>query len=235
MKFIKSVLFWSLICLLLFACTNNDNNNEINQINQNDDIENINNNVIIEGTNQVIERINEMKSTSEYLPTDDVDLCDTVKFGKYEIDADLDNGLEDIEWILLDKNENTATLISKYILDCKQFVSETEYLSREWQNAAKRYIKNGGDKDDLVKYEKDLKDYLIQEEYGDYYNECTWKNSTLRYWLNNSFYNTAFTKNEKKLLLQSRYESIKDKISKDLIERINTSDVVTMLSKKELK
>ena len=39
-----------------------------------------------------------------------------VLFGKYEQDGNLDNGMEPIEWIVLNKQDNKLTLISKYVL-----------------------------------------------------------------------------------------------------------------------
>lgn len=52
-----------------------------------------------------------------------IDNCESIVFGKYEIDGNLSNGLEDIEWVLLDYDEENkkALLTSKYILDCKAY------------------------------------------------------------------------------------------------------------------
>lgn len=46
---------------------------------------------------------------------------DTVTFGAYEQDSDLDNGKEAIEWIVLDKKGDEYLLLSKYVLDYYQF------------------------------------------------------------------------------------------------------------------
>lgn len=46
---------------------------------------------------------------------------DTVKFGFYEQDNNQDNGQEEIEWLVLDKQGNKAMLISKYGLDYKKY------------------------------------------------------------------------------------------------------------------
>ncbi len=46
---------------------------------------------------------------------------DIVKFGKYEQDNNTSNGKEDIEWIVLAKEDNRILLVSKYALDCKQY------------------------------------------------------------------------------------------------------------------
>lgn len=42
---------------------------------------------------------------------------ETIKFGKYEQDNDLENGKEDIEWIVLKVEGGRAFVISKYALD----------------------------------------------------------------------------------------------------------------------
>ena len=58
---------------------------------------------------------------------------ETVFLGEYEQDGNLDNGKEPIEWIILDKNADTALLVSKYCLD--SFVlNDIEGLSVNWEN-----------------------------------------------------------------------------------------------------
>ena len=44
-----------------------------------------------------------------------------VYFGTYEQDNNTSNGKENIEWLVLAKDENKALLISKYALDCQQY------------------------------------------------------------------------------------------------------------------
>ena len=46
---------------------------------------------------------------------------DIVLFGDYEQDADDTNGKEEIEWLVLAKEDNKVLLISRYALDCKPF------------------------------------------------------------------------------------------------------------------
>ncbi|MBQ6893749.1 MAG: S-layer homology domain-containing protein [Clostridia bacterium] len=46
-----------------------------------------------------------------------VNIGDTVMFGEYEQDDNYANGLEAIEWIVLDKKDGKALLLSKYTLD----------------------------------------------------------------------------------------------------------------------
>lgn len=51
----------------------------------------------------------------------DVAVGENVLFGKYEQDARLFNGKEDIEWIVIAKDDSSVLLISKYGLDCQRF------------------------------------------------------------------------------------------------------------------
>ena len=50
---------------------------------------------------------------------------DIIIFGKYEQDNNESNGAEDIEWLVLEKTENSALLITDKIIDIKQFNVET--------------------------------------------------------------------------------------------------------------
>ena len=67
----------------------------------------------------------------------------SIFFGYYEQDNNIENGKEPIEWILLEKNTNEriATFVSKYILDCKPY-SQSDTFSpwefsyiRGWLNS----------------------------------------------------------------------------------------------------
>ena len=59
-----------------------------------------------------------------------------VRFGHYEQDNDLDNGQEEIEWIVLDVQEGKSLLISKYGLDAKPY--NTSYASVTWETCTLR-------------------------------------------------------------------------------------------------
>ncbi len=62
----------------------------------------------------------------------------TITFGKYEQDGFTVNGKEDIEWIVLDKQDDKILVISNYGLDCKCYndiydeVSWRECSLRKW-------------------------------------------------------------------------------------------------------
>ena len=59
-----------------------------------------------------------------------------VIFGTYEQDNDISDGKEDIEWIILEKKDGKAYLVSKYVLDNKKYGSVYWNASsiRKWLN-----------------------------------------------------------------------------------------------------
>lgn len=75
-----------------------------------------------------------------------------VKFGRYEQDGNLDNGPEDIKWIVLAREDNKLLLISKYSLLPNGYVSDEEFwecdkknipLNLAWESSAARSVLNG--------------------------------------------------------------------------------------------
>ncbi len=48
---------------------------------------------------------------------------ETVFFGRYEQDNDLENGPEPVEWLILDRQEGRALLLSRYALEAHRFHS----------------------------------------------------------------------------------------------------------------
>ena len=84
-----------------------------------------------------------------------------VTFGVYEQDNNPDNGKEDIEWLVLEKENGEMLLISKYILDANQV-----------------------------------------EKFYD-----VWEERPLRSWLNNEFYNEAFSEDEMSKIVKARVEN----------------------------
>ena len=53
----------------------------------------------------------------------DYKIGDTLFFGSYEQDNDLNNGAEPVEWQILDLKDGKAFLLSKYALDCQKYNS----------------------------------------------------------------------------------------------------------------
>lgn len=64
------------------------------------------------------------------------DVGDTVFFGAYEQDNNISNGKEDIEWLVLAKEDNRLLVISQYTLDCQRY--NTEYANVTWENCTLR-------------------------------------------------------------------------------------------------
>ncbi len=112
---------------------------------------------MVEATTEPI--IEETKQTLSERVGGKLYIGDEFTFGTYEQDNDLENGAEDIEWIVLEKTgKDTYLCISKYVLDAQPFHNES---------------KNGCD------------------DAGMPCND--WGISSIRTWLNNDFFNTAFT------------------------------------------
>ncbi len=59
-----------------------------------------------------------------------------VTFGSYEQDGNKTNGQEEIEWLVLDKNDNQALLISKYGLDTQPY--NVVYTNVTWETCSLR-------------------------------------------------------------------------------------------------
>ena len=71
----------------------------------------------------------------------EVEVGDTVTFGVYEQDNDLDNGKEPIEWDVLAVKNGKALLASKYVLDAKPY--NKKYTSVRWADSSLRKWLNG--------------------------------------------------------------------------------------------
>ena len=65
-----------------------------------------------------------------------VNVGDTVVFGAYEQDAVNINGKEDIEWIVLSKENGRMLLLSKYALDSLSY--NKDYVDITWENCTLR-------------------------------------------------------------------------------------------------
>ena len=69
---------------------------------------------------------------------------DAVSFGRYEQDNNVSNGYEEIEWLILAKEDDRALLISRYILNCKPYHDKNprEYESITWEDCTLRKYLN---------------------------------------------------------------------------------------------
>ena len=134
--------------------------------------------------------IDKVKLISDYDKSLVFTAFDGVLFGSYEQDGNIQNGKEPIEWFVLDKDENKALLVSKYILD---------YL--EYSVSLDRHI--------------------------------TWKESSLRAYANNSFYNSAFGDKDKLVILSNKYMNYDNPVYSSS-EESETIDKVAILSFDEI-
>lgn len=93
-------------------------------------------------------------SVTDYVRKWQYRMADTgsvVKFGRYEQDGNLNNGVEDIQWIVLARDGNSILLISKYSLLSSTYVEWSDYwdyyennadLDITWANSVPRSILN---------------------------------------------------------------------------------------------
>ena len=86
-----------------------------------------------------------------------VEIGEIIRFGAYEQD-NVNNGLETIEWIVLDVQDGKALLLSRYGLDAMLF-------------------------------------------YPTFDENITWETCTIRSWLNQDFFNTAFSEEQQNAIL----------------------------------
>ncbi len=77
---------------------------------------------------------------------ENIKVGDTFSYGKYEQDNDKSNGAENIEWLILEAENDKILLISKYALDCQMFCYDDTVASwkgsflRTWLNTV--FIQN---------------------------------------------------------------------------------------------
>ena len=82
-------------------------------------------------------------------------------------------GMEKIKWRILEQKDGQTLLISEYILDYRPWINKPDY----------RYPKTG------------KREHILAAI-------ISWADSDLRKWLNNEFYNQAFSTAEKKIILE---------------------------------
>lgn len=73
-----------------------------------------------------INKINNAKLVSDYDLNENVEFMDAIIFGKYEQDGNRNNGKEDIEWLILKRENGRVLLLSKYIIDTKQYLNSND-------------------------------------------------------------------------------------------------------------
>ena len=239
-KRFQRIVLVAVIMLLLFGCAKKQiisNNKENVEGIVKENVEDIDSKInkefelLDETLSKVSSCISREKKVNAHQKNESINDVESITFGKYEIDGNIENGLEDIEWVILDfdeKNQKTV-LLSKYILDCKCYFDPI-YL----------YLNELGGKTEVYNI-NDFYDWMVNFPEERFYNVRTkriendngekinWENSTLREWLNNDFYETCFNKYEKSLIDNVLNESIHGE------NLIITNDYVYVLSEKEAK
>ena len=66
----------------------------------------------------------------------DISIGDTIDFGAYEQDNNLENGPEAIEWEVLDIRDGKALLLSRKVLDCRPY--NDEFTEVTWEDCSLR-------------------------------------------------------------------------------------------------
>ena len=65
-----------------------------------------------------------------------------VKFGKYEQDDNLNNGKEDIEWLVIDEKDDRKLLLSKYVLDAVPYDTDITISEDSNRNNPRKWNKS---------------------------------------------------------------------------------------------
>ena len=128
---------------------------------------------IPEAKNYSFENIAEARVVTSYNNKVTIANYDTVTFGSYEQDGDIDNGKEKIEWLVLDKNDGGYLLLSKFVLDYHAFHNnKLEGVSMSWNNSDIRLWANTDFID--TAFSEDEKEKIlmssIDNTINDYYN-----------------------------------------------------------------
>ena len=175
------VLIAFIISLVFIIIPNNKYKAAVKQANDGQIIEAYETFIELNGYKDSDEKASEIYNQYEFEKLKLADVGDKVCFGSYEQDNNFRNGNENIEWIVLEKENESVLLISDKALDC--------------------------------------------QPYNDTYKNVNWETCSLRKWINDTFYNTAF----------NTEEQMKIKDTEVLSDGKSTVDKVFLLSAYEAK
>lgn len=126
---------------------------------------------VIETTERVIETTTKQKETTERklnpdikVKTKEVDKktsYNVVEFGKYDLDIGYAGP---IEWLVVDRNVDSYLLVSRYIIDCKNYNNSDKEVT--WENSTlnewlNNYFLNGAFSSDEIAYMNYVKEFGI--------------------------------------------------------------------------
>lgn len=175
------VLIAFIISLVFIIIPNNKYKVAVKQANDRQIIEAYETFIELNGYKDSDKKASEIYNQYEFEKLKLADVGDKVCFGSYEQDNNFRNGNENIEWIVLEKENESVLLISDKALDC--------------------------------------------QPYNDTYKNVNWETCSLRKWINDTFYNTAF----------NTEEQMKIKDTEVLSDEKSTVDKVFLLSAYEAK
>lgn len=175
------VLIAFIISLIFIIIPNNKYKAAVDQANDGQIIEAYETFIELNGYKDSDKKASKIYNQYEFEKLKLADVGDKVCFGSYEQDNNFRNGNENIEWIVLEKENESVLLISDKALDC--------------------------------------------QPYNDTYKNVNWETCSLRKWINDIFYNTAF----------NTEEQMKIKDTEVLSDGKSTVDKVFLLSAYEAK
>ena len=130
---------------------------------------------------------------------------DIVCLGSYEQDNNEWNGPESIEWKVLEKEEDRILVLSRHVLDERQY--DSKYA---------RFILSGDQKD--LDYDNPI---------------ATWENCSLRQWLNQWFMEYAFEESEQAYILEASIGE-EDHLDTGETNESSVTDKIFLLSPEEV-
>ena len=163
-----------------------------------------------EKVKELYKEIKNKHSLREYTDIATIEDFDIIKLGKYEQDNNIGNGPEDIEWIILKKEDEKVLLLSKYILDYKYYNEDNNKTEVTWENSSIREWLN------TKFYNAAFSDYeydLILEE--------NIKNGFDSLWLDRGSYDSLLVEENKRWKKTDYQNDTKDKIFLPRLDEVN--------------
>lgn len=96
--------------------------------------------VVFKGLNDYKDSQNQLEKIEHFLSLRNAAVGDFVTFGRYEQDNDDSNGKENIEWLVLAKENDRLLLISRYALDRRPYNDTLKYIT--WEDCTLRHWLN---------------------------------------------------------------------------------------------
>ncbi len=147
----KKIVSLFLVCAMVFslcACGKEDvvdNNDEKSEVIDNVEDKEVGQSDVEDSTDFLTTDVNEHvqpdienNKDDEYIKNNVLDykIGDYITFGSYEQDNNIDNGKEEIEWLVLDTQGGKALVISKYALDSQTY--NTVLIDVTWETCTLR-------------------------------------------------------------------------------------------------